>query len=100
MMSGATIVMKSAVRRLAANATTKLSRYRPSGSTHSIGIATMSVVRCVVVDSIRPDGIAASAIQCNTRRVAGFGAVSSGNFSTAWPGTVTAQPTTSSTSKA
>ena len=41
---GAIRVSRSASQRSFANATLKLSRYSPSGITHSSGIATISVV--------------------------------------------------------
>ena len=44
MVIGAIRVSRSARNRSVAKATEKLSRYRPSGSTHSSGIATISVV--------------------------------------------------------
>jgi len=45
MVTGANRVSVSATARRAAKAMVKLSRYRPSGTTHNIGTATMSVVR-------------------------------------------------------
>ena len=64
------------------------------------GTATMSVVRWVVVDSISPEGIAASATQWSSRRHDGAGPAASGIASTAAAGTVSAQATTISTSRA
>src|SRR3990167_280776 len=54
--TGASNVMICVGRSIVEKAMTKLSRYSPSGNTHRSGIATISVVRCVVVDSIRPGG--------------------------------------------
>lgn len=56
MASGAIRAIICAGPCRAAKATVKLNRYSPSGSTHSIGTATMSVVRKVLVASISPDG--------------------------------------------
>ncbi len=60
----------------------------------------MSVVRWVVVESISPDGTAASTTQWSSRRHVGAGPAASGGASTAAAGTVRAQPATISTSRA
>src|SRR5215217_3442369 len=73
--SGARRMIASAGARLEAKATVKLSRYAPSGSTHSKGMATRSVVMCNVVERIRPDGTAASRIQDAILRLSGAASV-------------------------
>ena len=94
---GAIRVWISAVVRSLANAIVKLSRYSPSGSTHSSGIATISVVISVEVASISPDGTNASRIQCATRRRPGAGDVARGAASATGPprGSVAAHSATS-----